>query len=135
MDEAVMVYGVFSGEYSDWEVHGYFDNEKDAKAYCEEKNGGYNKYYVLPLINLKDGDPEVYRGYAYNCLYDTVFELEKVSAEKRETSVELMKNGRYGIERCLAYVWLKPRDFSEEKVRKIGQDAIAKYKAKKEGIT
>lgn len=130
-----MVYGVFSGEYSDWEVHGYFDKEEDAIAYCVMKNGGgYREYYVLKLLNLKDGDPEVYRCYSYNQQTNYVDQLdwgEYLSTEKHET--EVAKSGFR--DRYFAYVWLKPRDFTEEKVRKIGQDAIAKYKAEKEGIT
>ena len=130
-----MVYGVFSGEYSDWEVHGYFEKEEDAIAYCDMKNGGdYREYYVLKLLNLKDGDPEVYRCYSYDSWNDYVDQLdwgEYLSTEKHKTTVE-----KYGFrDRYFAYVWLKPRDFTEDKVRKIGQDAIAKYKAEKEGIT
>lgn len=130
-----MVYGVFSGEYSDWEVHGYFDKEEDAIAYCDMKNSDdYQNYYVLKLLNLKDGDPEVYRCYSYNQERDYVGQLdlgEYSSAEKRETEVTTAGFRNF----YFAYVWLKPRDFTEDKVRKIGQDAIAKYKAEKEGIT
>lgn len=130
-----MVYGVFSGQYSDWEVHGYFEKEEDATAYCDMKNnGGYQEYYVLKLPNLKDSDPEVYRCYAYNQVRDSVRQIDHgdyLSEEKLETEVT-----DFGLIDCyLAYVWLKPRDFTEDKVRKIGQDAIAKYKAQKEGIT
>lgn len=129
-----MVYGVFSGEYSDWEVHGYFEKEEDAIAYCDMmNNGGYQEYYVLNLLNLKGGDPGVYRCYSYNQSCDYVCQMDCaywLSTEKHETEVKTagFKN------RYFAYVWLKPRDFTEDKVRKIGQDAIAKYKAEKEGI-
>jgi hypothetical protein len=129
-----MVYGVFSGEYSDWEAHGYFEKEEDAIAYCDMKNGGdYREYYVLKLLNLKDGDPEVYRCYSYNQKLDYVDQLdwgEYLSTEKHETTVTTAGYCYF----YFAHVWLKPRDFTEDKVRKIGQDAIAKYKAEKEGI-
>ena len=29
-----MVYGVFSGCYSDWYIVGYFNNHQDAEKYC-----------------------------------------------------------------------------------------------------
>lgn len=45
-----MVYGVFSGIYSDWFVLGYFDNREDADKYCCVC--GYSDCYVEPLKNL-----------------------------------------------------------------------------------
>ena len=41
-----MVYGIFSGEYSDWTCHGYFETQKDAAAYCKEMNNKqeYDEY-------------------------------------------------------------------------------------------
>ena len=51
-----MVYGVFSGCYSDWSVHGYFNSKEDADKYCCvcNKNGEYDNYYVKPLENLEN---------------------------------------------------------------------------------
>lgn len=51
-----MVYGVFSGCYSDWAVHGYFNSKEDADKYCYvcNKNGEYDNYYVKPLENLEN---------------------------------------------------------------------------------
>ncbi len=50
-----MVYAIFSGYYSDWDVHGYFTNPDDAYAFCEFHNKGkdrYNKYCVRPIEEM-----------------------------------------------------------------------------------
>lgn len=57
------VYGIFSGQYSDWDVHGYFTDEELAEKYCALKNRGlvddefsscYDSYYVVELDNIQD---------------------------------------------------------------------------------
>lgn len=47
-----MVYGVFSGYYSDWYIVGYFTNRYDADKYCCLCGNG--DYYVKPLKDLTD---------------------------------------------------------------------------------
>lgn len=128
-----MVYGVFSGCYSDWEVHGYFEKKTDAEAYCKMKNKNIEyesqDYYVKPMLNLADGDPDVYRLYEYNEYWDSVYEERAFSTKKKRTRVV---DYRTGV-RCVE-VWLKPCDYNRDKLRKIAHDALAKYKAEKEGI-
>lgn len=52
------VYGIFSGEYSDWSVHGYFIDKDLAERYCALKNQGENyyfdNYYVVEIDNIQD---------------------------------------------------------------------------------
>lgn len=65
-----MVYGIFSGEYSDWQCHGYFETESSAKAYCKAKNMEKLKweddYYILVLHNLVEGaDRDSKKAYMY----------------------------------------------------------------------
>ena len=46
-----MVYGVFSGCYSDWYIVGYFNNRDDAEKYCCMRNTKYmNLFYQAYLI-------------------------------------------------------------------------------------
>lgn len=128
-----MVYGVFSGEYSDWNAIGYFEDKGKAEAYCKEHNEkceySWDEYYIKPLLNLVDNDPNIYRLYVYNERNDGVWKEDyELSATKEQTRV-IDGGWRIWVE-----VWLIPCDFSEERVRKIGRDAIAQYKAKKEGI-
>ena len=60
-----MVYGVFSGQYSNWEIHGYFEDKISAQKYCAKKNlhehnnegvdedgYSYDAYYVVDIPNL-----------------------------------------------------------------------------------
>lgn len=129
-----MVYGVFGGEYSDWYVMGYFEDKEKAEAYCKEHNDkceyDWDEYYVKPLLNLVDNDPNIYRLYVYNDGNGSVWEeIGEFSEKKKQTRI--IRNGDYSL---WVKVWLLPCDFSEERVRKIGRDIIAQYKAQKEGI-
>ena len=56
-----MIYAIFSGAYSDWEVHGYFTNPEEAYQYCFIMNHGGDgekhywhddDYYVEELEEL-----------------------------------------------------------------------------------
>ena len=50
-----MVYGIFCGQYSDWDVIGYFNNKEDAEKYIAFENNklGYEEYYIIEL-NYRD---------------------------------------------------------------------------------
>src|SRR5574344_2859022 len=53
------VYGIFSGQYSDWNVHGYFTNKDKAKKYCasmnlEDKGYWNDSYYVMEIDNMEE---------------------------------------------------------------------------------
>ena len=51
-----MIYGVFSGCYSDWRIIGYFENKDDAEKYVVSHNtvaDEYDEYYILEVNNLK----------------------------------------------------------------------------------
>jgi len=128
-----MVYGVFGGEYSDWFVVGYFENKEDAEAYCKEHNDkceyDWDEYYIKPLVNLADNDPNVYRRYVYNERNDDVWEDNELSETKAQTCVVDFGNGVRWVK-----VWMLPCDFSKERVRKIAHDLLAEYDAKKAGI-
>jgi hypothetical protein len=50
-----MIYGIFSGYYSDWIVEGYFNNKEDAEKWVAFKNNksGYDEYYIKELRNIE----------------------------------------------------------------------------------
>ena len=50
-----MVYGIFCGQYSDWDVIGYFNNKEDAEKYIAFENNkpGYEEYYIIELNNIE----------------------------------------------------------------------------------
>ena len=129
-----MVYGVFGGEYSDWFVVGYFESKKDAEVYCNLHNAkcedSWDEYYIKPLLNLVDNEPNIYRQFTYSEYRDEVWkEDDMVSNTKEPTFIVDYGNGV----RCVN-VWMNLCDFSKERVRKIAQDALAKHDAEKAGI-
>ncbi len=62
-----MVFAIVEGEYSDWQLSGYFENEEEAYKYCAIHN---NEYYVepIPKITCDFGDEAFY--YQWSCVFD-----------------------------------------------------------------
>ena len=56
-----MIYGIFSGYYSDWIVEGYFNNKEDAEKWVAFKNNesGYDEYYIKELRNIRQEINEI----------------------------------------------------------------------------
>lgn len=51
-----MIYAIFSGYDSDWNILGYFENKDDAEKYVASYNDvadDYDKYYILEVNSLK----------------------------------------------------------------------------------
>jgi hypothetical protein len=55
------VYGIFSGAYSDWNVHGFLEDKDKAQKYCAIQNQGldsYDSYYIIEIermdVKVKD---------------------------------------------------------------------------------
>jgi len=50
------VYVIFSGQYSDWNVHGFFNNKDEAMKYCAFKNkskeDSWDEYYVKEIDQI-----------------------------------------------------------------------------------
>ena len=131
-----MVYGIFSGVYSDWECHGYFETEAEANEYCNEHNGenSWDNYYVKPMLNLAEGaDPTIKRAYVY---YIKGIDAGTYKRSKDDDDFSGHARSRvscYGTgEPCWVVVYVTPEN--EHKVPKIAQDLLAEWKAKKEGI-
>lgn len=130
-----MIYGVFTGEYSDWDVIGYFKTEAEAEAYCERRNEGkisaYNQCYVLPMVDLSavpyEGkripyEVDLEKGEASRCYWPF-----KEGAP--EDGIIVTKN-IFGD--MLVVVWVYPAE--ADKIVKIARDRYAMYKARMEGI-
>jgi hypothetical protein len=67
------VYGIFSGAYSDWSVHGFFESEDEAMVYCAIKNQGldeYDKYYIMPLSKINAKIPDIKLNYFHTVVFD-----------------------------------------------------------------
>ena len=51
-----MIYAIFSGYDSDWNILGYFENKDDAEKYVASYNDAaddYDNYYILKVNSLK----------------------------------------------------------------------------------
>jgi len=74
--ESETIYGIFSGCYSDWSGHGYFNTLDEAEKYCAIKNSGskdsWDKYYV---INLEQIMADVSR-VKLKCYHEVVFDFD-----------------------------------------------------------
>lgn len=62
------IYVVEFGAFDDWEIDGYFKNEKDALEYCAIKNekSDYDKYCVNEIDMLNKADT---KGVDFKCFY------------------------------------------------------------------
>ena len=128
-----MVYGIFSGEYSDWTCEGYFDTKEEANAYCKEMNEKceYDNFYVKVLYNLAEGkDRECKKAYYYS-------NRTKEWGRDKYYDDDILKGNdtrlwRMNMGEELVIVFVKDED--AHKVPKIAQDAIAKYWAEREGL-
>ena len=100
-----MVYGIFSGEYSDWNCEGYFNTKKEANAYCKEMNHrhGYEEYYVKVLYNLAEGkDNGCKKAYRYynrtgeweRDKYDDEQQNENICEKERRRICDSLREGR-----------------------------------------
>lgn len=122
-----MIYAIFSGEYSDWNVHGYFTDLEIAEKYCTFMNNkGAGDYYIVNLEEKKvDFDIE-----SVQPEYKWVFNEDFTDAYgdngqlKQQDDVE--KVSEYGHSERMIVVITKTKD--REKAVKIAQDYFAKWK-------
>lgn len=77
------IYGIFSGEYSDWNVHGFFEDKIKAEKYCAYQNCDY---YVLELGNIESGltmnFDNVKLLYEHEIVFDFKFALQDIEMRK-----------------------------------------------------
>jgi hypothetical protein len=69
------VYGIFSGAYSDWDVHGFLEDKDEAEKYCAVKNqelDSYDSYYIIGIdkMNAKIGNIELKYYYTVTFRFD-----------------------------------------------------------------
>ena len=72
-----IIYGIFSGAYSDWQVHGYMTNREDAEKYCALKNSNhddddyfYNDYYIVNINHMYTDIEDVELKYYHEVIFD-----------------------------------------------------------------
>ena len=74
------VYGIFSGEYSDWAVHGFLTNKEEAMKYCAFKNSqnyeepndvyNYGNYYTKELSKIYTDVQKIELRYYHEVVFD-----------------------------------------------------------------
>lgn len=130
-----MIYGVFTGEYSDWDVVGYFKTEAEAEAYCKRRNESVryesDECYVLPMVDLS---AEPYEGeripYWVELEKGEAREYYGYSSKDAPEDGILITESFFGDK--VVIVWAYPAE--ADKIVKIARDRYAEYKAKMEGI-
>ena len=78
------VYGIFSGQYSDWSIHGYFTDENKAEKYCakmniEDEDKGYwnDYYYIVEIANMEENIIMDYDNIKLLYEHEVVFDFDK----------------------------------------------------------
>jgi len=71
-----LVYGIFSGEYSDWVVHGYFTDRGRAEQYCAKLNfdQDYDEYYVKDISEI---DSDIGANEKLQYYHTVIFDFDK----------------------------------------------------------
>ena len=95
-----VIYGIFVGEYSDWECVGYFENKEDAYRYCAETERKYHSPYVLEIdrIDCKFSNETVF--YEYTFCFSSSGEicwghLNKSSLQPKSPTLDPMHTEEY----------------------------------------
>ena len=123
------VYGIYTGEYSDWNCLGFTTDELYAEKYCT----AHDDCYIIPLDDMtgKENLKNIKPRYLY--LFKEDF-TDFYHNSQGEVDTENRKNEvietRWGITRIEVAITEKSR----EKAVKIAQDLYAKWKAEQKGL-
>ena len=71
------IYGIFSGAYSDWNIHGYMTDRDEAEKYCAFMNKKYNNnnndwdsYYIMDINHIRANVKDVKLKYFHTVVFD-----------------------------------------------------------------
>ena len=126
-----MIYGVFSGCYSDWRIIGYFENKDDAEKYVVSHNNitdEYDEYYILTINNLKLTEEQ--KNIKVKQYHTVVFDYKngKFVMRNEPNRYDICLNDKERIIRIsYCYGWISFDLMSEDrgKAEKICQDLIS----------
>lgn len=141
-----MVYAIFSGEYSDWVVHGYFTDPEEAYAYCFKENQKRrdefeSEYYVVSIREINSDVSDVPKLYYKFCLHfwsaagssewicSCDEDLVDVATTKTNTEIHLDRRA-YAGRAVGASVCLD--EYNPEKAKKIALDMLYKHLAQEQ---
>lgn len=130
------VYIVTSGEYSDYMINQVFLDREKAELYCAAQETDWDKPRIEEYDtfdteitgdshNVKTCCKAWFRGGGLEDYYKVFYSFE---AKNRVSPITSRYKERYVVEfSCKG-------DLTRERIEKIGQDMIAKYKAEQEGL-
>lgn len=126
-------YGIFSGAYSDWQIHGYMTNRDEAEKYCalknEKNNYKWDTYYVMDINHIHANVKDVKLKYYHEVMFDFNTGMrnepnryEYYIGENREplSKYNIFKNDS-------GWVSFKFNCDSREKAEKIAQDKYYQF--------
>lgn len=121
------VYAIFSGCYSDWDVHGYFLDETKAQKYCALKNKkqGENDFYVEKIDFINADVTEVKLKYYHEVTFQFGKGMVKESDSYDYYSGEDRKP-RITYSGC-GWISFEFNCETREKAEKIAQDKYAEF--------
>ncbi len=131
-----MICGIFSGAYSDWQIHGYMNDRDEAEKYCalknkQNNNDDWDRYYIIEINHINANVKDVKLKYFHTVVFDfnTGMRNEPDRYEyyiggKREPSAEYntFKNGSGWVAFSFDCV-------SREKAEKVAQDKYFQFQS------
>ena len=132
MDEKV--YGIFSGQYSDWNIHGYFTNKNKAEKYCAKmniKNEWDDIYYATEIKNIQESVSMDYDSIKLSYEHEVVFDFDKGMRNEPDRynyyAVKLKENSIiYRYNTWVAFT-INTNSTDRNIVEKIAQDLYAQF--------
>jgi len=136
-NNGIVMFAVIKGEYSDWEIIGYFEIEDDAKKYCAIHNGvnekvWQNEYYYeeIEKINLTGKQHEIKIYYQHEVAFDFKNGNFKMRDEPERYECKVVKNSKAKTEYFMNSDYTKGwllyhiNCKSRKKAEKIAQDRL-----------
>ena len=125
-----MIYAIFSGYDSDWNILGYFENKDDAEKYVASHNDvadDYDKYYILEVNSLKLTEEQ--KNIKVKQYHSVVFDYRNrkfVMRNEPDRYKVLLKDKERMIQISYCYRWISFNFVSEnrEEAERICQDLI-----------
>ena len=142
------IYVIVSGEYSDWSIVGYCNNEEEAAKRCflnntPEETSYYDEWYYLPVkrmegIDLSNVHPDYYyeaRAFKYSNGWEFPLSIGVELTEPRSFGVFIFNKDspRCRYEQS-AQIRFKSKELNREKALKIAQDMLYKKLAELDNL-
>lgn len=127
------VYGIFSGAYSDWNVHGFLEDKEKARKYCAVQNerlgeDSYDSYYIVEIEKMDVEIKDVKLKYYYDVTFRFDSSPTKYTMDEASYDYYIGENKKpYTKYNNHVWGWISFHFNAEtkEKAEKIAQDKYA----------